>query len=71
MYMELENVIEELANNDKPFMLAIMKTTYSINGGDGKHTIRPPRTEVLNIFDDKDEVVSKLFDLVELYGWQI
>lgn len=69
--MELEGIIEALVNTDKPFLLAISKTAYRIAGGPGEHTLATGRTEVLNIFGDKDEAVAKLFDLCELYGWQI
>lgn len=69
--MELDDIIEMLANTDKPFMLAISKTAYRMDGGPGEHTLETRGTEVLNIFGDKDEAVAKLFDLCELYGWQI
>ena len=62
----LETLIEQISNSEGPFLLEILLIrTWKQDGW-----VRDC-TETETIFADKDQAVSRLFDLCELYNWKL
>lgn len=63
----LNTLIEQISNSEGPFLLEIVRVRTWM----GKDGCVRDCTETETIFADKDQAVSRLFDLCELYNWTL
>lgn len=59
----IQVLLENLAKSSEPFLLIINKRTMDYH--------RRDISDKEVFYSDKDEAVARLFDLCELYGWQL
>ena len=59
----IQVLLEHLAKSSEPFLLTINKRTMDYH--------RRDISDEEVFYSDKDEAVARLFDLCELYGWQL
>ena len=62
----IQVLLEHLAKSSEPFLLIINKMEWN---GNNKTIFDTSNKEVF--YSDKDGAVARLFDLCELYGWQL
>ena len=59
----IQVLLEHLAKSSEPFLLTINKRTMDYH--------RRDISDEEVFYSDKDEAVARLFDLCELFGWQL
>ena len=62
----IQVLLENLAKSSEPFLLIINKRTLNHN----RQTMLDTSDKEV-FYSDKDDAVARLFDLCELYGWQL